>query len=150
MIGLEEFLSWFWWILGGTLIVLEFLLPGLVSVFVGLGALTTGVLYHYGIIDSILLQALSWMIISLIYCFTLRLLVIKIYPTDTEIQNVDEDQDVIGSTVMVVEEIPKGGEGRVLQGDSTWPAKSESGEFIDEGEKVKIVRRDNITWIVSK
>jgi membrane protein implicated in regulation of membrane protease activity len=130
--------------------ILEFLLPGLVSVFVGLAALTVGFLYHYGIIESILLQALLWMIISLIYCFTLRILVIKIYPTDTEIQNVNEDIDIIGSIVEVVESIPENGEGRVLQGDSTWPAKSKNGEAISDGEKVKIVERDNITWIVSK
>ncbi len=76
------FFKWFWWILGSVLVLAEFLLPGLVVVFVGLGALTVAALNYFGFVTTIIPQFLTWFVSSIIYCFTLRLLVIKIYPSD--------------------------------------------------------------------
>ena len=141
---------WFWLILGVALMLSEFLLPGLVAVFVGMGALTVAALIHLGYVNPIVHQILVWFVSSLIYIFTLRLLVVRFYPSDRVKQTFEEDTDIIGSIVEVTQPIPPEDLGRIKHGDSTWNAKSRDGEAINTGEKVKIIGRENITWVVEK
>jgi len=140
----------FWMIFGVVLIFGEVILPGLVSVFVGLGALTVAVFIHYQIIDSIPSQLVTWFLCSTVYIFTLRLLVMKYYPSDTKKQGIDEDQMVVGQEAEVTEAILAGQLGRVAYGDTTWKATSQDKEDIQVGEKVKLLKRDNITWLVER
>lgn len=140
----------FWIAAGVVLIFAEFLVPGLVTVFLGFGALTVAALLHFQVIESIGAQLSSWFIISTIYIFTLRLLVMRYYPMDTEKQNIDEDKMMIGKLVDVIETIPATGPGRVQFGESSWSAVNIDNEQIFAGEKVRIVARDNISWIVEK
>ncbi|MBL6988226.1 MAG: NfeD family protein [Bacteriovoracaceae bacterium] len=144
------FFKWFWWILGSVLVLAEFLLPGLVVVFVGLGALTVAALNYFGFVTTIIPQFLTWFVSSIIYCFTLRLLVIKIYPSDVVKQNSDEDQDVVGQIALVTQMISENKSGRIKHSDSTWPARTSDGSSVETGQSVKIIGRDNLTWIVEK
>ena len=57
---------------------------------------------------------------------------------------------MIGSLVEVVEDISKRKLGRIKHSDSTWQARTEDEVTILKGEKVKVIGRDNITWIVQK
>lgn len=143
-------MSQFWLGLGILLVLAEFILPGLVSVFVGLGALTVVALLHFNYIESIPAQLITWFVSSTVYIFSLRLLVMRFYPSDTEKQNIDEDQLIIGQLVDVTETIPVGGTGRVAYGNTTWPAYSNSDQEVSAGEKVKVISRENITWLVEK
>lgn len=138
----------FWLGFGLLLILAEMLLPGLVAVFVGMGALTVAALMHFHIVNGLIAQLLVWFFSSTVYIFTLRLLVMKYYPTDIEKQNVDEDQMIVGRIALVTETIPEGGLGRISCGETTWKARSETDEAIPEGRKVKIKRRENITYFV--
>ena len=72
------------------------------------------------------------------------------YPSDTKTKDVNEDNEVIGTIVNLLEDISGKQKGRIKHSGSTWPATSENGEEIRAGEKVKIVGRDNLTWIVKK
>jgi inner membrane protein len=128
----------------------EFLLPGLVIVFIGLAALTVALGMQLGYIHSILEQLITFFISSIFYLITIRFLVLRLLPTDTKKVNINEDDAVIGSIVEVSTEIIPGKVGRIIHSDSTWQAKSECNETILAGEKVKIISRDNITWIVQK
>ena len=141
---------WFWWGLFVFLVLAEFIIPGLVVMFVGMGAGTVAVFMHYGLIDGIIQQFLVWFASSLIYIFSLRLVVMHYYPSDQVQYNIDEDLDVKGQEAEVVKTIPKDGVGRISHSDSSWNAKSEDGSEIKSGQKVEIVSRDNITWIVKK
>jgi inner membrane protein len=140
----------FWVIFGGVLIVAEFIVPGLVSVFLGMGAFVVAGLIHYGYINNVSHQILAWIISSLLFIFTLRFLVMYYYPSDTFKGNTDEDSQVFGERVLVVKDIAKDEPGRVKHSDSTWPAVCENGEAIKVGEMVEIVSRDNLTWVVRK
>ena len=140
----------FWLGLGIALAFAEAILPGLVSIFLGMGALTVAALLHYQYIDSIASQFIAWFVTSTVYIFTLRILVVKYYPTDTVVQNTDDDVAVIGQLVEVVDTIPSGGTGRIAHSDSTWNAISNGTEDIQSGEQVKVIGRDNITWLVER
>jgi membrane protein implicated in regulation of membrane protease activity len=139
------------WLSSGIfLTAIEFLVPGLVMVFVGLGALTVALGMHLGYIDEIVQQFITFFISSIIYLLTLRFLVLRFVPSVTRKENIDEDEEVIGSIVELVADINSGEFGRVEHSGSTWQARAEGDQTILKGEQVKIIGRDNITWIVQK
>ena len=129
---------------------IEFLVPGLVMVFVGLGALTVALGMHLGYIDEIVQQFITFFISSIIYLLTLRFLVLRFVPSVTRKENIDEDEEVMGSIVEIVADINSGEFGRVEHSGSSWQARAEGDQTILKGEQVKIIGRDNITWIVQK
>jgi len=129
---------------------IEFLIPGLVMVFVGLGALTVALGMHLGYIDEIVQQFITFFISSIIYLLTLRFLVLRFVPSVTRKENIDDDEEVMGSIVEIVADINSGEFGRVEHSGSTWQARAEGDQTILKGEQVKIIGRDNITWIVQK
>ena len=135
---------------GIFLMAIEFLVPGLVMVFVGLGALTVALGMHLGYIDEIVQQFITFFISSIIYLLTLRFLVLRFVPSVTRKENIDEDEEVMGSIVELVEDINSGEFGRVEHSGSSWQARAEGDQTILKGEQVKIIGRDNITWIVQK
>ena len=135
---------------GIFLMAIEFLVPGLVLVFVGLGALTVALGMHLGYIDEIVQQFITFFISSIIYILTLRFLVLRFVPSVTRKENIDEDEEVIGSIVELVADINSGEFGRVEHSGSSWQARAEGDQTILKGEQVKIIGRDNITWIVKK
>ena len=135
---------------GIFLMAIEFLVPGLVMVFVGLGALTVALGMQLGYIDEIPQQFTTFFISSIIYLLTLRFLVLRFVPSVTRKENIDEDEEVIGSIVELVADINSGEFGRVEHSGSTWQARAEGDQTILKGEQVKIIGRDNITWIVQK
>ena len=135
---------------GIFLMAIEFLEPGLVMVFVGLGSLTVVFGMHFGYIDGILQQFTTFFISSIIYLLTLRFLVLRFVPSVTRKENIDEDEEVMGSIVEIVAEITSGEFGRVEHSGSSWQARAEGDQTILKGEQVKIIGRENITWIVQK
>ena len=135
---------------GIFLMAIEFLVPGLVLVFVGLGALTVALGMQLGYIDEIPQQFTTFFISSIIYLLTLRFLVLRFVPSVTRKENIDEDEEVMGSIVEIVADINSGEFGRVEHSGSSWQARAEGDQTILKGEQVKIIGRDNITWIVQK
>ena len=139
------------WLSSGIfLIAVEFLVPGLVMVFVGLGALTVALGMHLGHVDGVLEQFITFFVSSIIYLLTLRFLVLRFVPSATRKENIDEDEEVMGSIVEIVADINSGEFGRIEHSGSTWQACAEGDQTILKGEQVKIIGRDNITWIVQK
>ena len=146
-----ENLAFSLWLGSGIfLMAIEFLVPGLVLVFVGLGSLTVVFGMHFGYIDGILQQFITFFISSIIYLLTLRFLVLRFFTSVTRKENIDEDEEVMGSIVEIVADINSGEFGRVEHSGSSWQARAEGDQTILKGEQVKIIRRDNITWIVKK
>jgi hypothetical protein len=139
------------WLSSGIfLIAVEFLVPGLVMVFVGLGALTVALGMHFGHVDGVLEQFITFFVGSIIYLLTLRFLVLRFVPSASRKENIDEDEEVMGSIVELVVDINPGEFGRVEHSGSTWQARADGDQTILKGEQVKIIGRDNITWIVQQ
>ena len=135
---------------GIFLMAIEFLVPGLVLVFVGLGALTVALGLYLGYLGGIDQQFTTFFISSIIYLLTLRFLVLRFVPSDNRKENINEDEEVMGSIVEIVADINSGEFGRVEHSGSSWQARAEGDQTILKGEQVKIIGRDNITWIVQK
>ena len=139
------------WLSSGIfLTAIEFLIPGLVMVFVGLGSLTVVLGMYLGYINGIIPQFITFFLSSIFYLTTLRFLVLRLVPTDRRKENVDQDEEVIGSIVEIIIDIEPGKLGRIEHSGSSWQARAEKDQTILKGEKVKITGRSNITWIVQK
>lgn len=70
---LELFPPHGWWLIVGFLLILsEFLLPGLIAVFFGFGAVAVGVLAWLGLLDSFWTQLWAFPLLSLVALFALR------------------------------------------------------------------------------
>lgn len=139
-----------WLVAGSLLVLLEFLIPGLVVIFLGMGALlTAGVLYLGWITDAywlIVFFALS----SIFMLATLRRLVVRFYPSDSERVEADEEKLVIGQKATSLTTITDFDfSGRIRFSGTTWTARSTHGE-IPEGVAVEIVGRENIHFIVKQ
>ena len=140
---------WYWLIAGVILMMSEFVVPGFVIVFFGLGACVTGVL-------ALLFPQLpfTWEIfifaaLSVILLFSFR----RFLPGVFKGKNVpcceDVDLDsVAGSSAVVVADINTDEPGKVEFRGTIWNASAK--EYIPAGNSVKIISRENLTLIVEK
>ena len=133
---------------GGVLMVLELFLPGLISIFLGASSILIGLLFWAGIICNIPTAILFWFVLSLILILAFRNLALKIFPSESKYQLVEDDVDAIGAVVEVLQTIDeKSNDGRISYNGTSWPATSNKG-VIEKGEKARLVYRDNISWVV--
>ncbi len=140
----------FWLILGCLLVVGEFIIPGLVVMFIGLGAMTVAGLLHYGVIESVISQFLTFFVSSMFYIFTLRFAVLYFYPCDTEKKNLEQELSHEGQTGEAVSDIAAGDVGSIKYSQSQWQAKNITTAKIEAGDKVEITGQENITLLVQK
>jgi membrane protein implicated in regulation of membrane protease activity len=138
-----------WFIGGVVLMLLEFIIPGGIVFFLGLGATLVALLLHLGLIDGWLQAFTIWFVGSLALLFGLRGVVQKILPAQVEKSRTDEDLDAYNQVVKVCERIPAQGEGRIEFRGSTWTARNyHADRDLPVGSKVRIVFRDNLAWLV--
>ncbi|MCB0377831.1 MAG: NfeD family protein [Bdellovibrionales bacterium] len=136
----------YWLILGVILIVLEFIVPGAIVVFLGVAAMAVGGLLYFGIITTWFHAFIAWFIGSLFLMLFLRQLFVAYFEGDSSVENVDEDVDMQGSVVEVTEEVLPYKEGRVRFRETTWSARSD--EELSVGSKARVLKRDGNTLIV--
>lgn len=137
-----------YWLAGGLiLIVLEFVIPGGVVVFLGMAALLVALLIWTGLIDGLIPAFTTWFILSLVLIVSLRGLVQRMMPGEEGWQSTDEDADAYGKIVEVAETIDKAAEGRIRFRGSTWPATCYD-HTLHKGDRARMVARDNLIWVV--
>lgn len=137
-----------WVVLGILFIAVEFFLPGLVTVFLGMGAFLTAIFVWLGIIESIKSSIIVWFTSSLIFAVFLRNLMKRYFPGESKKERLYEDSDAYGTVVEVVEQIFEDNDkGRIRFQGSSWPAMTETGT-IEKGKKAKLLYRDNLIWVV--
>ena len=139
--------AWLIWMsIGVVMILLEFILPGGIIVFLGIAAMAVGLGVYMGWITSLTSALLTWFISSIFLMLFLRSIFIKYFEGDSTIQNVDEDVDLMGTLVEIVEEVLPHKEGRVKLRDSTWVARSD--EELKEGSNAVVSGRDGNILII--
>lgn len=136
--AVAELGPWSWWLLGLLLLAAELLLPGVFLVWIGIGAIATGVL-------SLLLWETAlwgWQIQLLVFAAlavvaTLlgrRLLSKSDHATDEPLLN-QRGASLVGRTATLQEPIAEG-RGRIRLDDTHWPVL---GPDLPVGTKVRIV-----------
>lgn len=144
----------FWtlaFLIGGVLLIAsEFVVPSLLTVFLGVSALITAGLRGLGVLESVPLSFLAWSVVSLGLVIPLRPLaqrfggksVVKKDHTDVE-----RDRDSMGEIVEVVDDVGDEHEGRIRFQGTTWQAKTTSGT-LKKGERAQLVYRQGSLWMV--
>jgi len=138
-----------WAIFGVVLFILEFLVPGVVISFFGLGALITALTTYLNITSSLNLQLIVFIFSSTLALVLFRKYLKKILYGNSTPLNDDMYNIEIGKIVPVIEMIqPNEVGGKVRYQGTPWSAQS--AESIGPGESVKIIGFNNLTLIVQK
>ena len=140
--------TWIWFFVGIGLLATELFIPGLVVCFLGLAAMIVAGFRWAGFFPGLMESFTAWFVTSIVLLVGLRQFVLRWIPSERTFQSTDEDLEAVGTIVDVVQQISSSDQnGRVRFGGTSWPAVTREG-VIPAGQKVKLVLRDNLVWIV--
>jgi membrane protein implicated in regulation of membrane protease activity len=140
-----------WFLLGLALIFLEFVVPGVILIFFGIGAWASAVTTYFGLTASFQSQLLIFAIASILLLVVLRKWIKgKFYGHVGDVQDQTKNLDEFsGQSVVVLQDvIPSKMEGAVEFKGARWRAVSD--EHIKNGEMAIITGFDGITLNVRK
>ncbi len=141
-------ITWIWLAGGALLMLSEVLLPGLVVVFLGAGAVMVALGRWLNLLEGAVSSFTAWFIFSLALIIVLRQFLARFIPAEISVQSTEEDLDAQGTLVEVLQPVAsENSEGRIRHRGSSWPATCLEGT-IPEGKKARLLYRDNLTWVV--
>ena len=137
--------SYWWWLIAGvTLILAEFVVPGVFICFFGVGAILTGIAAWLIPGMSFTVALLLFSILSVVFLFTCRRFMPKSFRGVIKVDHSDiENDDVAGADVVVTEAITPEAPGKVEFRGSQWTARADRALAV--GERAKIRCHLNIT-----
>lgn len=136
----------YWLLFAVGLIVLEAIVPGLIIIFFGLGALIVSGLTYVGLLDSLTSQSMIWAISSLVLVFVLRRQVARFFPALEK--NEETADDLVNKVGVAISQINGNNDGRVRVAGTTWKAVSISGNTILAETEIRVVSQDNLILYV--
>jgi inner membrane protein len=137
-------MSWWLWVLSGiALLVVEMLTPGgLFALFFGVGALCTAVLAAAGL--GATGQWLLFSAISLVLLATLR----RTLQEKLQARPGGAIDAIVGAEVVLLGDVPAGGEGKAELRGVPWSARVASGIALRAGQRCRVERIDGLTlWV---
>ncbi|NWK55203.1 NfeD family protein [Verrucomicrobiaceae bacterium N1E253] len=136
-----------WFIAGLVLILLEFVIPGVVIIFFGLGAWMVSIGLWLGLIDSVAAQCMVFSTSSLLMLFVLRRYVSSWFVGGSWNGGSNVDEEFVGKSVRVVHAIGGGDNpGKVELKGAEWVAFAD--QAMDVGTHATVVKRDGIHLMV--
>ena len=137
-----------WLIAGLLLCASEAVVPGLITIFLGLGALGVAGLRWLGLIESLPVSFLVWLASSTALIFALRRTMVRWISPDSSKADIDEARAEFGQRVEVLTDVSDSDEGgRIRFQGTSWPAKTAEGT-LKKGALARIVYRENTTYII--
>jgi membrane protein implicated in regulation of membrane protease activity len=133
---------WMWVLLGIGLLVVEMVTPGgLFALFFGVGALATAAVAALG--AGSIAQWLLFTVLSIVLLATLR------RTLQEKLQRPEVAVDaLVGQEVVLLGEIPAGGEGKAELRGVPWSARAVSGIPLRAGQRCRVERIDGLTlWV---
>ncbi len=135
----------FWLIAAGFFIVLEIATMGFLVFWFAIGALAALVISF--VTDSILIQALVFLVVSTLLLFATKPLVNKFLPNDSLVKtNSYSVEGKVGKVIIDIEPIE--GKGQVKVSGETWSAKSADDTYIPKDTEVIVEKIEGVKVIV--
>lgn len=136
-------------VIGGiALMLIETLIPGGVSFFLGVSGLLVGVIRWMGFLEEPITAVMTWLFTSVALILAMRPLLMKYWGGESSYKLANEDVEAMDQIVDVIEPVnADDSSGRIRFQGISWQAKTIEGK-IPAGSKAKIRYRDNVTWIV--
>lgn len=143
-----ETLTTIFFIGGLILMIIETLIPGGVSFFLGFSGILVGALRWLGILEDPATSIITWLFTSVALILVMRPLLMKYWGGESSYKLANEDVEAMDEIVDVIEPVNADDHsGRIRFQGISWQAKTIEGK-IPAGSKAKIRYRDNVTWIV--
>jgi membrane protein implicated in regulation of membrane protease activity len=141
-----------WIVLGLVLILAEFILPSLIVIFFGVGALSVGLMVWWGWVDDTTYQLWLFGLISGALLLGLRNRFKTWFAGGSLVADTDTpDDDYIGHYATVTEGFSEGQDfGKVSYRDAHWNAINTGSSALTVGDRVLISGRQSSTLIVTK
>lgn len=137
-----------WLSVGVLLMILELVIPGMVTVFMGAAAVIVAGLRWIGLVESLGVSIALWMILSAVLVVALRSVLQRFLPSESTHNAADEDTMALGQVVEVIRTCTDDTTtGRIRYQGTTWMAQTLDGE-IPAGANARLLYRDNLAWIV--
>lgn len=131
-----------WFLIGLGLIIAEFVVPGVILVFLGVAAWVVAILDWCGV-ESFTIQLWVFGLVSIaLVAFARRYVKSWFRGSETTAEG-GVDEEFVGKVVAVLEAIEPGDFGRVELKGAHW--KAFSAVAIPKGAKAVVIARDNIT-----
>jgi len=130
-----KIIFWYWWALAAVLLVFEMLLPGVVFLFLTIGALASGAFLLIVSDLSLELQLLVFAVVSVASAVVLRPTLKRMqrgHPADANLNA--RGDSLVGKTIVLDTPI-LGGQGRVKLGDGSWTV---TGPDMVAGSRVRV------------
>jgi membrane protein implicated in regulation of membrane protease activity len=128
-------LFWYWWALGAVFLVLEMLLPGVVFMFLAIGALAAGLFLLVVPGLSIELQLLTFAVVSVVAAVGLRKTLRRLQHIDSPPNTLNARGDALVGQTFVLDSAILNGRGRITLGDGSW---SVTGPDMVKGTRVRV------------
>jgi membrane protein implicated in regulation of membrane protease activity len=130
-----KILFWYWWALAAVLLVFEMMLPGVVFLFLAIGAAASG-FFLLAVADlSLELQLFVFAIISVASAVVLRPTLKRLQQGRVANANLNARGDSLVGQIIVLDAPILRGQGRVKLGDGSWTV---TGPDMVAGAKVRV------------
>jgi membrane protein implicated in regulation of membrane protease activity len=130
-----KIIFWYWWALAAVLLVFEMMLPGVVFLFLAIGAAASGVFLLVVSDLSLELQLFVFAIVSVASAVVLRPTLKRLQRGRTGEANLNaRGHALVGKTIILDTPI-LGGQGRVKLGDGSWTV---TGPDMAAGTRVRV------------
>lgn len=137
-----------WIILAILFACLEIFVPGGILLNLGVASLLVAIGVQQQILDTWILTLTTWFILATFLLILVYFITERFFAGETTIENIYEEVDIYGKTVLVLEQIGPGTKaGRVEYQGTTWTALSD-GSIIQAGNQAAIVCKENISLVV--
>ena len=129
-----KILFWYWWALSAVLLICEMLLPGVVFLFIAIGAATAGLVLLVASDASLEFQLAVFAVVSVVSAVALRPYLKRLQNKTAEPSLNARGEALVGQ-VFVLDQPILAGRGRIKLGDGSWIV---TGPDMVAGAKVRV------------
>ena len=126
---------WYWWALAAVLLVFEMLLPGVVFLFLAIGALASGAVLLAAPGLSLELQLVIFAVVAVASAVALRPTLRRLQQSRTAEPSMNARGESLVGKIVVLDAPILNGRGRIKLGDGSW---SVTGPDMAAGAKVRV------------
>ncbi len=130
-----KIIFWYWWALAAVLLVFEIMLPGVVFLFLAIGAAAAGAVLLVAVDLSLELQLAIFAVVAVVSAVGLRRTLRRLQSRDTLPNTLNARGDSLVGRTIVLDAPILGGRGRVILGDGSWTV---TGPDMAAGTRVRV------------
>ncbi|MDP1963700.1 MAG: NfeD family protein [Reyranella sp.] len=127
---------WYWWALAAMLLVFEMMLPGVVFLFLAIGAAAAGFVLLVASDLSLEFQLVIFAVVSVVSAVGLRRTLRRLQHVDGPPTTLNSRGEALVGQVLVLDAPILNGRGRIILGDGSWTV---TGADMVKGSKVRVI-----------